>query len=362
MWIKYLPVGKRGSSIYIVGRDASGRIECSTGSKTRAGAEAFAERYLAERARRRVPGRGETVGYARASEAYKAAKPHLSKVDIRCIDALAAHLGDDDCRTINHARLVAAADALKPGCSDATKNRKVIVFGAAVLHNAAANEWCDYKRVPKFWESRKSDREPARDNDLALLVANVEALPRGHKKGRLADRNVAFKKVLLMMLYELGLRLSHLLAVQVPHFDLQAGKLKVRIPKSDEWATLDLSPALVAAISNCLQEVATTPRKAMGKYVPRAGRFFPWTTNRGVYAWLVPLRERLGITYTPHMSRHALATAADAAQIPDKRAAQLGVWKDARSLHRYQHVRPDAIPDRDAGNLLVGIRREGKAK
>lgn len=359
---KLIPPGKRGASWYISGRDETGRFEYSTGQRTRRGAEAWTDKFLLERARRRVPGRGETVGYARASEAYKAAKPHLSKADIRCVDALAVHLGDTDCRTINHARLVDAADALKPGRSDATKNRKVIVFGAAVLHNAAKNEWCDYKRVSKFWESRKSDREPARDQDLVLLVANVEAPPRKHKQGRKVDHNVAFKKILLMMLYELGLRLSHLLAVQTPHFDLQAGKLKVRIPKSDEWATLDLSPVLVADISNCLQEAAAAPRKALGRHVPRQGRFFPWTTNRGVYAWLGPLCDRLGVTYTPHMSRHALATAADAAQIPDKRASQLGVWKDPRSLHRYQHVRPDAIPGRDASVLMSGIPRERKAK
>lgn len=78
-------------------------------------------------------------------------------------------------------------------------------------------------------------------------------------------------------------------------------------------------------------------------------------TRRGVYAWLKPLTKRLGVTYTPHMSRHALATAADAAQIPDKRAPELGVWRDARSLHRYQHVRPQPIPGREAG-ALAGAR------
>ena len=77
-----------------------------------------------------------------------------------------------------------------------------------------------------------------------------------------------------------------------------------------------------------------------------------WSTNRGVYGWLKPLTDKLGVRYTPHMSRHKLATDADAANIPDKRAALLGVWQDPRSLHRYQHVRPDAIPGRNAGKLL----------
>jgi len=355
-WIDFLPPGRRGASWYVVGVDASGRFEASTGIRDkgdRRGAEAFGSRFLDERARRRVPGAGEAVGFRSAAAFYKAANPHLRKADIAKVDAIAGEIGDVDCRTVTHAHLVAAAEALKPGRADATKNRWVIGPGAAVLHYAAGQKWCDYQRLKKFWESRKSDREPARDQDLARLIANVGAPARAKKQGRKADYNVAFKRILLMMLYETGLRLGHLLSVQVPHLDLQANTVRVRIPKSDEWATITLSPELVAAIANCLHEIRTGPvRRPMGVHVPREGRFFPWTSNSGVYAWLGPLCERLGVAYTPHMSRHALATAADAAQIPDKRAAELGVWQDPRSLHRYQHVRPVPIAGRTVGRLL----------
>ncbi len=355
-WIDFLPPGKRGASWYIVGVDASGRFEASTGirdKRDRRAAEAFGSRFLDERARRRVPGAGETVGFRSAAAFYKAASPHLSKQDIAKVDAVAAEIGDVDCRSVTHAHLVAAADALKPGRADSTKNRWVIGPGAAVLHYAAGQKWCDYQRLKKFWESRKSGREPARDEDLAVLIANVEAPPRAKKNGRKADYHVAFKRILLMMLYETGLRLGHLLAVRVPHFDLQANTVRVRIPKSDEWAVITLSAELVAAIANCLHATRTGPvRRPLGVHVPREGRFFPWATNSGVYAWLKPLRKRLGVTYTPHMSRHALATDADAAQIPDKRAAELGVWQDPRSLHRYQHVRPIPIAGRTIDRLL----------
>lgn len=348
MQIKYLPPGKRGASWYIRGRDASGKFEVSTGSRTRRGAETFAETYIAERARRRIPGRGEAVAFDAAAEFYKAANPHLSKEDIRLIDAVAKQIGDVDCRTVNHAALVQAADALKPGRSDATKNRKVIVPGAAVLHYAAEQEWCDYKRIKKFWESRKSPRQAAPDETMALLMANAEAPPRAKKTGRKRDYNADHKKVLLALLYELGLRVTDYLRIEWDHVDLQTGRLAVRIGKTDDWATLELSATAVAMLANL-------PDKT--------GRLFPWATRRGVYAWLKPLRERLGVSYTPHMSRHALATAADAAQIPDKRAAELGTWRDARSLHRYQHVRPTPIPGREAGKLAAsGIRRDRARK
>jgi len=61
---------------------------------------------------------------------------------------------------------------------------------------------------------------------------------------------------------------------------------------------------------------------------------------------------RSGAKVTPQVGRHALAAAAGDANIPDKKAAELGVWRDPRSLHRYQHVKPDAIPGRTAGSLL----------
>lgn len=346
-YIKFLPPGERGSSWYIRGRDASGKFEFSTGQKSRGRAEAWADVFLAERARRRVPGQGEVVGFKRAAEAYKAATG-LSKAEGRLVDAVANHFADNtDCREITHAHLVEAAHALKPVGSDATKNRKVIGPAAAVLHYASEQKWCEYQRLKKFRVARRSNRDPAKDETLRLLIANAEAPPRTKPTGRKADYNVAHKRILLAMLYELGLRITDLLSIEWDAVDLAASRVRVKIAKTDEFASLELSPPLVA-------ELASLPSKL--------GRLFPWSTRRGVYAWLKPLTKRLGVIYTPHLSRHALATAALEAQIPDKRAAELGVWRDTRSLHRYQHVRPDAIPGRSAGNILVGFGRERSRK
>lgn len=334
-----VPPGKRGASWYVRGRDASGKFEFSTGQKSRGRAAAWADAFIAERARRRVPGQGEVVGFARAAEAYKASR-RLSPSDAALVDAVAAHFADnDDCRKLNHASLTDAAHALRPAGSDATKNRKVIVPAAAVLHYASEQKWCEYQRLKKFREPRRSSRAPASDETLRLLIANAEAPPRTKPTGRTADHRLAHKRILLGMLYELGLRITDLLRIDWSAIDLPAARVKVRISKTDEFASLELSPALVAALASLPEQ---------------RGRLFPWSTRRGVYAWLGPLTRRLGVTYTPHLSRHALATAALEAQIPDKRAAELGVWRDTRSLHRYQHARPDAIPGRSAGSVLGG--------
>lgn len=339
---RLLPPGKRGPCWYVRGTDPSGPFEYSTGQADRRAAARWVETVLlVDRARRRVPGRGAEVGFSTAALHYKAANPQLSKADVALVDALARHLGELDCRSIGRHTLVAAADVLKPGASPATKNRKVMTPGAAVLHFAADQRWCEYVRVKKFWESRKSSREPATDDTVAKLLEHLEdPADQLAPQWRGRDPNLEHKRLLVCMLYELGLRISDYLRIDWTQVDLQAGTLRVRIAKTDDWATVQISHVLVAMMAN-LQ--------------PQAGRLFPWSTRRGVYAWLQRVCRRAGVDYTPHQSRHAMATAAGLQRIPDGEAAKLGMWRDARSLHRYQHVQPSPIPGRHAG--ILGSKR-----
>jgi len=348
MQYKLQPPGKRGPCWYIRWTENGRDRERSTGAETRRGAETFAEEYFGELARRRVPGAGETVGFPRAAEAYKAANPHLSRQDIRKVDAVAGYFCDnDDCRTLTHAHLVGAANALKPGRADSTKNRFVIGPAAAVLHYAARNRWCDYQPIEKFQESRKSSRQPATDETMALLFRHIEDPPEElapqYRNAGGVDPHLAYKKILLAILYDTGLRLGHTLGIEWPRIFLGDGRIGVTVPKSDELALVPISPATVALLAN-LPEADKT------------GRLFPWTTDRGVYPWLKRAKQRAGVHYTPHLSRHALATAAQ--DIPDKKAAELGVWLDPRSLHRYQSVKPEAIPGRHFGTVMTAAAAE----
>jgi integrase len=342
---KLLPPGKRGPCWYVRGTDASGEYEYSTGKDDRRAAARWVEEVLLpDRSRRRVPGAGESVGYRRAAEAYKAASPHLTRQDIAKVDAVAAEIGDADCRSVTHATLVAAAQALKPGRKPSTHNRWIIGPGSAVLHYAARQKWCEYQPIERFRVSRKSNREPATPETMAKLFEHLEDPPEEMApQWRGVDPNLAYKRILLAMLYETGLRLGHLLSVEWHRIALSAGRVRVAIPKSDELAAVPISQVVVSLLANLPEEQKT-------------GRLFPWSTSRGVYAWLDRVKKRAKVHYTPHLSRHALATAAQG--IPDKKAAELGVWLDPRSLHRYQHVTPEPIAGRDAG-FLVAIKKTG---
>lgn len=319
MSYRLLPPGKRGPYWYIRGKIAGRRREVSTGQTDLARAEKWAAEYAAALHRDTVPDAADAVSFAHAAQAFIHFKRPLLD-DERLILALSSWFADRPLKSITHAHLVDAARALRPRGSNATRNRKVIGPAAAVLHYAADQGWCEYRRFKKFAVSRKSPRQPVSDADMGRLMAATDGPHR----------------LLLAILYETGLRISDALSLAWNDVDLTAGRVSVRISKTDDYASLPLSPSLVVMLANMPS---------------RAGRILPWTNRVSVYRWLRPLCRRLGIAYTPHQSRHALASALLAAGVPDKAAADYGVWRDPRSLQRYQQVRPELRPERDAGRL-----------
>ena len=95
---------------------------------------------------------------------------------------------------------------------------------------------------------------------------------------------------------------------------LADGRIGVKVPKSDELALVPISPVTVTMMAN-LPEADKT------------GRLLPWLTSSGVYPWLKRVKKRAGVHYTPHLSRHALATAAQ--DIPTRRPPS---WVSGRTL------------------------------
>ncbi len=69
------------------------------------------------------------------------------------------------------------------------------------------------------------------------------------------------------------------------------------------------------------------------------------------------LRASPSSTYTPHLSRHALATDLRALGWDMRAIAERGVWRDERSAGRYTHHHATDTPGRS-----VGILRQGGGK
>lgn len=320
---KLIPPGERDNPdfYYVRGSVAKRRFEVSTGKKTRAEAESWAIDYVQELQSDPSLIDKPIVSYEDAARAYMAFKVP-SETEKERHEKLIVYFNDqNNVAVIKHTHLIAAANTLYPNGSPGTKNREVISPAAAVLHYAYDQEWCAYRRFKRFKEPKYSNKKPARNEDVALLMANCT--------GR--------RRLFLAVTYETGLRLSDVLSIDSTVVDLQAAELLVDVGKNGERVALSLSPSLVAAIAN-------------EGFLP-GGRLFPWTTKSGVYKWLTPLRERLGVSYTPHRSRHALATDLHRQKVPDKAAMNAGAWLDVDSLRRYQHVDATDLPVRDVGEL-----------
>lgn len=318
----FAPRTRKNNATYIVRGTVGGvRFEERTGKETREDAEQWTINYLKGLG---GPAAGPVVTFAQAAEAYIALKKPR-KDDENNINLLGKWLADKPLSEIVGADLISAAQALKPKVSDATKNRAIITPGSAVLHYAEEQGWCPYRRHRRLKVSRRSPRRPVSDATMRLLLANTS----GHQH------------LLLAWLYETGVRITDSLRLHDSDLTLPAGRVRVGSSKTDDHGEIGISPELVALLANA-------PRCTVAKV---AGKVFPWRDRHGVYKWLRKLTERLGVTYTPHLSRHALATDLRALGWDMKAIADRGLWRDERSAGRYTHHRSTDTPGRSVGIL-----------
>jgi len=83
------------------------------------------------------------------------------------------------------------------------------------------------------------------------------------------------------------------------------------------------------------------------------GLLFPWQTRYGVYKWLRPLCRRLGVTFTPHMTRHFLGKRLNLSGAGLKTIMEALDHADGTSSLRYQDADVEIVRDtlRKAGTL-----------
>ena len=123
---------------------------------------------------------------------------------------------------------------------------------ATVLHYAAEQGWCEYRRFRRFAEARRSTRQPASDETIAKLM-NAST---GHQRAFLA------------ILYETGLRLADVMRLNDGMIDLSRAAILARVAKTKELIRIAISPSVVVMIAN-LERC-------------RNGRLFPWPSRWSV--------------------------------------------------------------------------------
>lgn len=331
MGYKLLPPGsRRNNTTYIVRGTVGGvRFEERTGKTDREDADLWAIDYVAKLKSLGPAPKIVTFGYAaRAYMAWKKPRKDDEKWIFRLID----WMGSRDVREIKADDINKAADALcvRKGkkkahipLSNETRIRYVYTPASAILHYAAEQDWCVYRRVRRPAFSRRSRRAPASESTMRLLLGNAAT---------------ADQRLLLAFLYETGQRIGDALRLMRSNLELGRGIARVSSSKTDGVGEIGLSPELVAMLANA-PHLST-------------GRVFPWRDRWAVYRWLRPLCRRLGVQYTPHQSRHAMATDLRALGYDMRAIAERGLWRDERSAGRYVHHRSTAVPERGVVLLL----------
>jgi integrase len=330
-WKLHKP-GERGPFYVVRGSHRGRRFEVSTGTTDRGKAQIFAQQYAEGILRDPLwSGYQGPVTFEAAADAWLAFKDP-PPYERKRVAALKAWFRGRLVSEITHADLVLAANRLREGRANGTKNREVMGPAVSILHYAAKQEWCAYKRFPLFRVPKKSPRKPATDEMMSALL----------------EAAVGKQRLLLAVLYETGLRIGDALRLDRGSLaEIAEGYLVTPVRKNGEAIRIAVSADLARAISSVPLEAD--------------GHVFPWRDRHNVYRWLKPLCRKLGVAYTPHMSRHALATELLRRGIPDKRAAEYGAWLDPRSLHRYQHTQPEPLKGRSY-KALTGGKPGGKAK
>jgi len=265
-------------------REIATRFRADTPARAIQKALAAAERtLLAEDERRRLPGPGEALSFARAAELYIDFRDP-SRADRIRIDKLKTRLGRIAVADMRQVDLVEAAIALYPTGLAATRNREAMRPAAAILHYAADSGYCAWLRVKLFREPRPKTRAVSAE----LAAELVAGAPEGPKR------------LFLLWSFKQGTRISDTLRVDWEAIDLAGQSVTIHVRKTDRVRVFPLDPEVFEAL-------AAIPREE------RAGRLFPWHQKTGVYRWLRPLVAELGVRFTPHMARHSLGTWLNAA-------------------------------------------------
>ncbi len=335
--VKYRKGRAYPNRFYLVRGEVGGRhIEVSTKTRDAEKAAAYKARVELDHLEGNVPGPDEEVTFAKATDLYIAFK-QPSKGDERRIRRIVAAIGPEKLvGDVQHADLVAAAGKIYPLGRNETKNRWVMKPGAAILHYAAENKWCEWQRIRKLAEAapvtRASNAETART--IMAALEREEAAARTAHKRRLAYK----KRLLILWLYKHGNRISDpLRLLWDEHVFLPRKVYLLYVGKAKKWKEKPLDEEV-------FEELANDPHQR--------GPVFPWRTRSGVYKWLRPLCRRLKVTFTPHMARHYVGKLLNAEGEGLKTIMGALDQSDPHSAMRYQ--------DADMEIVRLALQRSGK--
>ena len=304
---------------YAAGTVDGQRVRKSLGTRDRTEAAAELDLYREKLRKGRALGAAHIRTFEEAALSYMEAEgeakylaPLLHRFKGRSLASI--HPGD----------IIAAAIALYPAGSGATRNRHVITPARAVINPAAGRGWCDSIAVKAFKVQRPRRTVVGRDwIDAFLARADHDGLP------HLAAA--------VLFMWQNGARVSETARVMSDHLDLSARLIWLARTKESAWEKRHLSLELTARIANL--------DKSEGRPL------FGYADRHGIRNRMRAVCRRARIAYVPphQAGRHSAVSnaLADGASLADVMEG-MG-WKSADLvLETYAHAR-------DAGRAIADL-------
>ena len=313
-----ITIYRRGDIWHYRGTVAGNRLRGSTGTSDKKTAQRIAADRETKEWKSHLDGPDAVLTFAQASVLYRG-----TGRSTRFLVAIEDYWKDSLVKNITAGAVRAAAIALYPKQSNATRNRHVIVPTQAVINHSSALELCSPLKVKRFPEDKKIKRPVTWEWVQAFMATANPHL------GALA-----------CFMFMTGARISEALDIRWGDVDLSARRATVRQTKIGNERRPHLPPEAVAAIASIV-----------GEREP-AGKVFKYSTRHTAkIQWEAAIR-RAGIeALTFHCCRHGFATTLLHKGIDPVTVAKLGGWSSAQHVFEtYGH----AMDDDTVTNLISG--------
>lgn len=295
---------------YVRGTYLGQFVERSTKTDRKAVARKFVEKWQREIERGEFAVEGEPT-FLSAAVNYLKHGGHA-----RPVHRLIEHFGERTLRQIDQAEIDAAALALFPNHSPATRNREVYTPVSAILKRAGV-------------ETKIKRPKGSRGRELTGWLWPDEA----NKLFKAADALDLEFGLLCRFLCYTGLRLKEAtVRFKTEHLRLLEGFAYIQTTKNGEPRSVFLPPHLVAALANHPRGLER-PGKQIFRW-HKSGRLYKLLSNAARDAGVIlPEREAFHVfrhTYATWMRRYAGSDT--------KGLVSTGAWKSEQSASRYAHA------------------------
>jgi integrase len=251
----------------------------------------------------------------------------------RFLEPLLIHFSETPLAKIDQAAIDAAAVAIYPNATPATRNRQVYSPVSAIMRHAGVLR--PLRRPKGAHDGRRL--EWLRPEEAFGLLEAATAI---HER---------FGALLKFLLYS-GVRLSEALRLEWKDVDLERAVALIRETKNGSPLTVHLPPEITAALASLTRDKA---------------RVFCLTKSGRLYHLLAESEKRAGLNLPPrtafHVLRHTHATWRRLYAGADTSAlVETGLWRSRTAASRYEHIdvseearKSDMLPTRANGVRAV---------